>query len=1218
MRECHRLEKVARLRLPSLYSAEVNPTIFEQAEPHMLSTRRTPSTTLQILSILVVCFGLASVFRVPKATSQATADRDTFISIAPGSSTRRDLSAGAKHILVIPSEAGKLLSFSVDKGDLLLSTTLYGPTGTKLFERVSYDFEIVEISFPADAAGSYRIELQSLEKTDTSKPYALKVQPLKPVTALDRKSTEARQALANAERSRANWTEASLREAIQHYDHATSIWLSLRDFAAAAHATLKSGDVYFLFGEFKEAAKRYENAEALAVKAGNGLIQAQVLSQSGRLYSYIAKNALAQKQLTKALEIFKQREANLDAYGTNAYGEAISNLAGVNYAQGDLVAASELFAKALKIFQNNRQGQAQVHLFTSYIVGGTGDSENAAALLAKALELYREINNKSGEGLALLTLGVAHTAKGDPDNAGKRHHEALEIFRSIGDRHSEAVVRNALGQLFHRLSEYPVALENYEQALRLFESIGATDGVSMTTLKMGQVNRNKGDLNQALADLERCLKLSRDLGNPRTEAYALNEVALVYLDQRRPELALKQYQKIAEFYQMSGDRRGQVISMNTYGDLLLQVGNTQKALDVYSRALNISRELDDKTLLLSVLHNVARANLELGFPETALSFSEESLEIVEWLRASVGSPDLRVSYLSGVRQNYDLYVSILMHLEQLRPGQGFAVRAFQVNEKGRARALIDLIRESPLDLRKDVPEEILKRERELRASIRAMARYVWELELEGNSTNRIEVTNRLAQLRFQYQQIEEQFRQQSSKLARLERAALIELKDVQKELQGSDTLLLQYALDEKQSYLWAITSNSFQSYELPERKVIEDAAREFYGAITARQATIDQDYEKKVEAADKVVHETGRRLSEMLLGPVAAQLNSKRLLLVTDGALQLIPFAALPVPVAAAAQSGQVLLETNEISSLPSISTLIAIRALPSRTVSPERTVAVIADPVFDVNDDRVPQGAVVASAASLPSPVQQRIDRVMRDAGASRLIHSSEEADAISAAAPSGTTMVARGFDATRETAMSSAVGQFQIVHLATHGFLDIQNPQLSAMVLGMVDRSGVKTNGLMPLHDIYSLDLSAELTVLSACQTALGKDIKGEGPVGLTHGFIAAGSKSVVASLWKVDDRATAALMGDFYRSMLQEGMPTAAALRAAKLKMLRSKRWNVPYYWAGFVLQGEYTNRIVVANSWSQPGVVLALSVIIVVVGSVVVFQIRRRPFTKAPRT
>jgi CHAT domain-containing protein/tetratricopeptide (TPR) repeat protein len=1056
-------------------------------------------------------------------------------------------------------------------------------------------------------------------------PASDNVQPPKAVTPLDRKNSEARQAMADAERLCADWKEDSLRQAIQQYDKAISIWTSVPDFAAAANAALKSGDVYFLFSEYKEALKRYQNAEALAVKAGDWLVQATALSRIGRLNSYVGDNTLAQKQLAKALDLFKGREANLSDYDANAHGEVLSSLAEVNYAKGDLVTSSELLEKALKFLENDRKGQARVHLFMGYIAGGTGDPEKAAAQISKALELYRAIKNKSGEGLALITLGLLRTSKGDTNEAIKLHREAIESFRAIGDRHSEAIAHNALGQVFYILSDYPLALDNYEQALRLFESIGSVEGVAVSSFKIAEVNRKRGDLDQALAALERCLKLSRAAGKRRSEADALNEIASVYVSQDRFESALRQYEKAYKFYQSIADRRGQATALNTHGDLLLQVGQKQKALEAYRRALLLSREVGDKGILLTALYNIARANLELGFPDTALSFVEESLEIIEHQRANVGSPDFRTSYFSGVRQHYSLCVRILMDLERLRPGKGFAFQAFQVNEKSRGRALIDLISESYVDLQKGVSGKIIKRERELGASIRAMAQYEWDLSLKGDSPERAEVVSRLAKLRSEYQEIQAYLRQQNPHLQTLERSALIELKQVQKELQDSNTLLLEYASNDEGSYLWAVTSNSFQSYELPAGKDIEAAAREFYGAITARQAATDQAYQAKVNAADNVYLETGRRLSQMLLGPVAPQLNSKSLLFVTEGALQFIPFEALPVPVSDAAQGvqEQVLLETNEISALPSFSTLIAIRAMPSRTVSPERTVAVIADPVFNDNDDRVQREegtSGIASAAPGPSlhpSVQQGVDRVMRDSGASRLIYASEEADAILAAAPSGTTIVARGFDATRETAMSSHVGQYQIVHFATHGFLNNEHPELSAIVLTMVDRNGAKTNGLMPLHDIYSLDLSAELTVLSACQTALGKDIKGEGPVGLTHSFISAGSKSVVASLWKVDDRATAALMRDFYESLLQEGMPTAKALRSAKLKMLRDKRWSAPYFWAGFVLQGEYTNRIAVDNSWRRPHL-LAFSLTVIVIGLIVVFQIRRRRFTKTPRT
>jgi len=205
---------------------------------------------------------------------------------------------------------------------------------------------------------------------------------------------------------------------------------------------------------------------------------------------------------------------------------------------------------------------------------------------------------------------------------------------------------------------------------------------------------------------------------------------------------------------------------------------------------------------------------------------------------------------------------------------------------------------------------------------------------------------------------------------------------------------------------------------------------------------------------------------------------------------------------------------------------------------------------------------------------------------------------------------MVAKGFDANRETAMSASVGQYQIVHFATHGFLDSEHPELSGIVLTMVDRHGVKTDGLMPLHDIYSLDLSAELIVLSACQTALGKDIRGEGFVGMSHAFMSAGSKSVVSSLWKVDDRATAVLMREFYESMLQQGMTPAAALRSAQLKMIQDPRTSAPYYWAGFVIQGEYTNRIAIDHRSSFRVALVLLVLLSLITAGVLVFQKHKR--------
>lgn len=189
------------------------------------------------------------------------------------------------------------------------------------------------------------------------------------------------------------------------------------------------------------------------------------------------------------------------------------------------------------------------------------------------------------------------------------------------------------------------------------------------------------------------------------------------------------------------------------------------------------------------------------------------------------------------------------------------------------------------------------------------------------------------------------------------------------------------------------------------------------------------------------------------------------------------------------------------------------------------------------------------------------------------RLAFSRREADAILAIVPAGEGMTALNFQASRATATSPALSQYRILHFATHGVLDSQRPELSAIVLSLVDEQGQPQNGFIRLHEIYNLNLPADLVMLSACQTGLGKEIRGEGLVGLTRGFMYAGAARVGTSLWKVDDSATATLMGRFYQAMLREGKSPSASLRAAQLEMLKQRRWQSPYYWAAFTMQGEW---------------------------------------------
>ena len=1151
------------------------------------------------ITVLGVCLGLVLIVPyLPETQSiklEATANSGEPIQIPPGPSDSRELAGGASEVFGVAVTKDQLLRFSIDKGDLALSTTLYGPTGRKLLEHVSQDFEIVDLSFPAQLAGTYKIELRSQESDKTPRPYELKVQPLSPVTPINRKDSEARQAIAHGEMLRAKYVANSFRQATEQFDKATVIWESIADFANAARAALKAGDTCFVISEYQEASKRYQNAEALAEKAGDWLAKAMALSQVGRTQSFMGNNDAAQKQLAQSLSLFKQNEDSRNLIASSAHGEALTNLAEVSYSVGNFAKSLDQLESAAGVFQNYRKGEARVHLLVGQITGSMGETQRAVAELTLARDLYQSINEKNGEMLVLTTLELAHAGEGKENRLIQVRLDALDVFRLTGNRQSETAALNGLGTSYEELREYKIAIDHYKKALELAQAIGSVDAATASALQLGVVYGAIEKPEQSLAYYELCLKLAQSAGNARDEVNALKDLAPIYAQRGLHDRAAEHFQTALKFYESSGDLRGQSMVLDSYGDFRLQRGEKLEALDLYSRAFAFSEKVDEPEILITALYNLADVYLELGSPEAALPFIQRSLNIIEGVRASVETPDFRVSYFSGVQEHYELCIHVLMQLEKLKPGRGFAAEALAVSERARARLLVDLVTQVRSTPRSGVADELLERERRLSGLLRNQAEY--RMSLSSNQTAELaEVDDEVVQLKIQHQEVLARLSEQQPHLFSLEQAPPVDLQRIQNELRGGDTMLLEYSLGKTSSYLWAVTADSIRFYELPAGEAIEEAAREYYQLMIVRQGTDGQtakDYRSSIDKADKLLPEKAKKLSEILFGPLAGQLGTRRLLVVADGSLQYVPFDTLPLP---GAEDGTLLVNTNEIVVEPSFSTLVAIRAKQNRSRSTKKLIAVITDPVSSGSDDRVPISANSSETSRLK-----------------RLIHASEEADAIIEVAPQGTTMVAKGFDASREVAMSSDVAQYQIVHFATHAFADEQNPELSSVVLTMVDRNGQKADGLMLLHDVYSLDLAAELTVLSACQTALGKDTKGEGVVGLTHGFISAGSKTVVASLWKVDDRATSVLMAHFYDAMLQQGISPAAALRAAKLKMMRDPQWSAPYYWAGFVVQGEYENHIVLNDHSSLRFGLILLFLLGLIAAGLIVLQRRKQRFS-----
>jgi CHAT domain-containing protein len=500
-------------------------------------------------------------------------------------------------------------------------------------------------------------------------------------------------------------------------------------------------------------------------------------------------------------------------------------------------------------------------------------------------------------------------------------------------------------------------------------------------------------------------------------------------------------------------------------------------------------------------------------------------------------------------------------------------------EKARARSLVELLGESQARLHEGVDPALLEQEVSLRRAIASKAR-MQERLLAGKHTDEqaAQAARELDGLTREYDQLQSTIREKSPAYAALAMPLPLTLSEIQKKVLDDETLLLEYALGEEKSFLIAVSPRSLKIFELPKRDEIESAVRGLYDLLTARNRTVPGETPQRrtlrLQRAQAEYPQTAAALSRMILGPGASELETKRLLIVAEGALQYVPFAALPEPFAQA--EAQPLAVRHEIVTAPSASVMAIIRNDAVRRPATEKLLAVLADPVFEQADPRIAQHGKEILTASSAMNAPADMTRSGAESGVPhfvRLRFSRREAEQIARLVKEPQKFTALDFAASRATATSPDLLHYRIIHFATHGIINNQHPELSGLVLSLVNDKGEPVDGFLRLYDVYNMKLGADLVVLSACQTALGKEMTGEGLVGLTRGFIYAGAPRVVATLWRIDDRATADFMSNFYQAMLVRHERPAAALRSAQLATWKLHGWESPYYWAAFTLQGEW---------------------------------------------
>jgi CHAT domain-containing protein/Tfp pilus assembly protein PilF len=845
---------------------------------------------------------------------------------------------------------------------------------------------------------------------------------------------------------------------------------------------------------------------------------------------------------------------------TGRYDVKIEELRAATTRDKDRIAAQKAYTDG-KALRNRRTAESQRRAIEKY---------------QEALSLWVTLDDRRMEAYSLNEMGLIYGDIGEYQKALDSYAGAHAIYKLIDDPRSQAGMLTNIGWIYGALGEYKKAIDLTEQALEAQRALGDRHDEPLLLSNIGANYAYLGEYQKALDIHMQALDIRRASNDLGGQAITLNNIANCYQHMGDRRRALDYYVQALALMPAAGYVFYTATTLNNIGAIYLELGEAQKALDYYNQALTLRRTIGDLNGEAATLYHIARLERGRGNLVEARNRIEAALATVESLRANIESQRLRVSFFASVRQYHEFNVDLLMRLHELRPSEGFDALALQASEKSRARSLLELLAEARAEIRQGVDPSLLERERALRRMISDKAESLRGKRAEEQAAAAKEIDALTAD----YDQIEAQIRHSSPRYAALTQPVPLSLKEIQSDVLDEDTLLLEYALGEEKSYLWAVTPTSISGFELPKRSEIEPVARRVYELLIARNQNLPNETperrRRRLEQAEAEYPKTSATLSQMLLGPVASELRNKRLLVVSDGALQYVPFAALPRPAAPDSRPPAPIIIDNEVVSLPSASVLEVLRRESAGRKPAGKTLAVLADPVFSKDDPRVPSsGKGREAAVEETSPTAD----VRRSAGESglpdlvRLRFSRMEADEIARLAPGEMKMEALDFTANRELATSAEIGQYRIVHFATHGLINNLRPELSGVVLSMVDEQGRPQNGFLRLYDIYNLKLGADLVVLSACQTALGKEVKGEGLIGLTRGFMYAGARQVVASLWRVDDRATSELMKRFYRGMLEQGLRPAAALRAAQVSMCKDKRWLAPHYWAAFTIQGEW---------------------------------------------
>jgi len=974
------------------------------------------------------------------------------------------------------------------------------------------------------------------------------------------------------------------------------------DKRLAARAMARLGLIQAYYGRYDEARAVCLQAQARCQALGEAAMSARLLQELARIFDVTGANSQAVDYYERALAAFRAlddrhgeaetlalRAAHLSQQGEMAAARRDSERAkriATSLNQPDLTArvayhqsliwiregryreAADIYKRILPqaAASGDRYLEAKIANNLGWTQNALGEPDQAVRNLSRAATLYERAAHPE-LGACCLSLGELKATHGETRAAMKLFFKARDIFKRAGSPNAEASVLYRLGKTQWNLGDASSASSFYERAHELFAAIGNRNAAAMVLMAMGEMHLEQDRLEPAREALDRALAIARAIENREKTARALAALGELSVREGDLETALCLFDRALPLQRAQDMRLAEVRTLRALGHAHLASREPGLALPLFEEALALIAPLRAPQERALSLHELARLFAGAQSLEDALAYNQLALDAIGSLRAQIAGLTSRVAYANRTHELYAFHIELLTAKAKATGDQSWAEKAFLVSERSRGRTLAETFQLFERGENGRPHSALARRRSALQQRLQALIRRQTEMADRGGEPNDLEALDReIDDLLAEQRLLDARLQAENPRYAALSLPAPRALTDIRASLNHT-TALLEYSLGESSSALWLVTANAFQAFALPSEAALAPLTERLFDALTARNEVIPfettLERRRRVAASDALWAEFADDLSATILAPALAALPDgiERLAIAADGSLLYLPFAALPLP-----EGGQPLLSAYTVVNTPSATTAAAIREAASRRARAKKTLAAFGDPVFEKNDPRVGRESLMAA------------DEAQAVRGAPpgrfrRLPYTKREVEAIAALAPAEGRLQALGHRATRAAVLSEELGNYRMLHFATHGAVDPRRPDLSYLVFSLYDAAGLPIDGVLTRQDIDGFSLRADLVTLSACQTAFGREARGEGLMSLAQGFMFAGAPRVVASLWRVQDEATAELMTRFYRNMLEGGQPAETALRQAQLDIRNETAWREPYFWAGFVHHGYW---------------------------------------------